>query len=468
MKMLDRWRSEYEPVIPKMLRDRTKVRFVSENRRANEEMKALFPNTFSGDVYRLEKGEKEARQMRLGVFFSGGPAAGGHNVLCGLYDAGADLIGFLGGAPGVIENVFRALKPNELAAVKNQGGFDLIGTGRAKIETKEQMESVLRHCVGHKLDGLIVVGGDDSNTNAAHLAEFFSAKKVNISVVGVPKTIDGDLRSEEVELSFGFDSACKTYSELIGNLSRDALSAKKYFHFVKLMGRSASHITQECALATQPNIVLIGEEGKGLKQIAEEIGAWAEKRRALGRGYGVILVPEGLIEFAKERSQQPLLTDPHGNLNISQIQTEKLLIEQIQQTFPGFSAQEHFFGYEGRCCFPTNFDANLAYSLGLAATLAVRDRLTGVVVGLSHLTKPPSEWIVKAAPLVPMMGMEIRKGKETPVVKKTLVDIKHKSFISFSLLKKSWELDDHYRYPGPIQFFGPSELTDSCPLTLRG
>lgn len=321
-----------------------------------------------------------------------------------------------------------------------------------------------------KLDGLVIIGGDDSNTNAAILAEYFLNEGCRTKVIGVPKTIDADLRSEEIEISFGFDSAVKTYAELIGNIARDALSSKKYYHFIKLMGRSASHITLECALLTQPNLAFIGEEKRDvIKQIADLI----EKRGALEKNYGVILLPEGLIEFMPELIQGiDVQKDPHGNIELSKIQTEKLIIELVQKElkkrgYQGkFETQEHFFGYEGRSCMPTNFDANYCYALGKLASIAVREGLTGVICAIQNLKEEVSKWKMKMIPIVGLMHLEERLGKEKPVIKKTLVDLKGKIFIQFASSRKKWELEDQYLYPGPIQFFGDEETTDSVPLTL--
>ncbi|MBI3508890.1 MAG: diphosphate--fructose-6-phosphate 1-phosphotransferase, partial [Chlamydiia bacterium] len=387
---LSQKRLHYQPRIPDILKYPERIRFVPKHLKpVLKTLQPYFPKTFSQPLHQLEVAPpKQRKPLVMGVLFSGGPAPGGHNVIWGLSALeNIRLIGFLDGPSGVIENRFREISPQEIASVRNQGGFELIGTGRTKIETSEQMEAVLRHCMAHKLDGLVIIGGDDSNTNAAHLAEYFLTKGSKISVIGVPKTIDGDLRSEEIEISFGFDTACKTYSELIGNLCRDALSAKKYTHFIKLMGRSASHIALECALATQPNLTLIGEEGNSLGEIVQEMVHLIRKRKAAGKEYGVILIPEGLIEFIPEirsligelnrlgrdvkllslssatllqsfpeKIQKQLLMDrdPHGNVQVSKIDTEEMLLSFVKQEIPELSSQSHFLGYEGRCGFPTN------------------------------------------------------------------------------------------------------------------
>lgn len=468
---LHKKRLEYKPAIPKILRDLKKVHFktVAGSRKPPENLRKLFAKTFDQPAHQLVAGEGRGQRVKIGAVFSGGQAAGGHNVIAGLVDAGATVIGFLGGPSGIVDNKWKEIK--EIGLYRNQGGFDLIGSGRTKIETAEQLAASLKTAQEHQLDGLVIIGGDDSNTNAAILAEYFLEKGCKTRVVGVPKTIDGDLRSEDIEISFGFDSACKTYAELIGNIARDTLSAKKYYHFIKLMGRSASHVALECALATHPNLCLITEEKKTLEQMASEIADLISKRYDAGKEYGVILIPEGLIE--EELAKNPHLEkDPHGNVSVSQVETEKLIVEQVKKElkkrgFKGkFNALEHFFGYEGRSCMPTNFDANYCYALGILSYLAVREGLTGVICAIQYMNKPVSEWQLKAVPIVQLMHLESRLGKEKPVIKKALVDIKGNVFVKFATARKSWEMDDQYRYPGPIQFFGDPELTDSIPLTL--
>lgn len=465
---LQKKRIEYKPKLPKLLSFENCFQKI-ETKKPEEFLEKFFPKTFHSSAYKLVKGRPNHRQLKVGVVFSGGPAAGGHNVIAAIFDAGAEVIGFLDGPSGIIEN--RSMPIKEMDAYRNQGGFDLIGSGRTKIETKEQLKSSMESCMYHKLDGLVIIGGDDSNTNAAFLAEYFLEEGCKTSVIGVPKTIDGDLRSEDIEISFGFDSACKTYAEMIGNVARDALSSKKYYHFIKVMGRSASHIALECALLTQPNLTLISEERKQLNTVIQEIADLVEKRSKKGKNYGVILIPEGLVEFLG--TDLPVERDPHGNIEISKIETEKWLIDLVQKElnkreFKGkFNAFSHFFGYEGRSCMPTNFDANYCYALGSLAYLAIREELTGMICSIQHLNQSTEHWEMKMVPLVNLIHLEIRLGKEKPVIKKALVDINGKAFLKFASLRKEWELQDHYLSPGPIQFFGDEALTDSVPITLN-
>lgn len=469
---LHKARLEYQPLFPELLRDLEKARFVKIETPPKENLKGLFPNTYNASSFQLMSGKGERQELKIGVLFSGGQAAGGHNVIAGLFDCKARLIGFLDGPSGLIENEYKEIK--NIDSYRNQGGFDLIGSGRTKIETADQLKASLQTVISHKLDGLVIIGGDDSNTNAAILAEYFLAHGSATRVVGVPKTIDGDLQSDEIEIPFGFDSACKTYSELIGNVARDVLSSKKYYHFIKLMGRSASHIALECAMATCPNLCLIGEEKMGLEKIISQIANLVERRFEAGKEYGIILVPEGLAEFVPHLAQEVKLEkDPHGNVLLSQIETEKLLIDLTQKElqkrqFKGkFNTQSHFFGYEGRACLPTNFDANYCYTLGKMAFLAVRDQLTGVICAVQRLSRSPHHWEMKAVSLVQLIHMEERLGAQKPVIKKTLVDLNGSFFVNFSRKRKDWEIEDHYRYPGPIQFFGPPNLTDSAPASLE-
>lgn len=514
-------RQQMRPTIPLALQDLSQLCLqpLEKTKSALPVLQKLFPKTFSQKACRIAKGRgKEGRMLRVGVVFSGGQAAGGHNVVAALYDGlkeihpDSQLIGFLEGPEGIVSNRAKLLSEEEIAPYRNQGGFDLLGSGRTKIETEQQLEAAWEAVRSRNLEGLVVIGGDDSNTNAAVLAEFFLSKGSSISVIGIPKTIDGDLRSEEIELSFGFDSACKTYAQIIGNIARDCLSAKKYYHFIKLMGRSASHITLECALATHPNLAFIGEERKTLSDIVQEIVDLICERSKIGKEYGVILIPEGLIEFIPEiqtliqeinqllvdhaaqqvteklsapskktflslpekmQKQLVLERDSHGNVQVSQITTEQLLMELVRKELKNrkdyqgkFNAQEHFLGYEGRACMPSVFDSNYTYTLGRMAALAIREGVTGMVASVQNLKNSIDQWQFTLLPIVQLMHMEVRKGKEKPVIRKALVDINQEPFVYFSRIRKAWSLQDAYRYPGPMQFFEEIDSTDQIPFIL--
>ncbi len=511
-----------------------------ENKKS-EEIKLHFPHlTHLADII-LKKNElKKVAPLRVGVVLSGGQAAGGHNVISGLFDALSELnnestlFGFLGGPLGIIKNSYCELTRDSLELFRNQGGFDLLGSGRDKIETQEQFASSLQCVQTLKLDGLVIIGGDDSNTNACHLAEFFLQHSCHTKVVGVPKTIDGDLQSDIIEIPFGFDTACKVYSETIGNIARDALSAKKYYYFIKLMGRSASHITLECALQVRPNLALIGEEifekKMTLAQVVAEISDLVAERAKQGKNYGVILIPEGIIEFlvdiraliselnslllsdglhskklnemktkaeklahiesllhaqakltftlCPEEIQLQLIQDrdPHGNVQVAKIETERLLQSLVEEelkkrkalgTYTGkFSAQPIFCGYEARCALPSNFDANYCYNLGRLAALLIARKKTGYMAAVTNLAKPVHSWRACGASLVQMMHCEERSGKVKVVLKKALVDLAGSPFHKFSQKRQGWRLDDSYSQSGPIQFFGPSEVVDAPPQTL--
>lgn len=529
MSRLQKLRAEYKPVVPAILQKIGSVQFEKQEATTSiadqEEIKGLFPKTFGRPIMKGKMGAERSPQSRkVGVVLSGGQAAGGHNVISGLFDAlqnlskESKLYGFLGGPSGIVENETKEITLTELAFYRNQGGFDLIGSGRTKIETDEQLAASLKTVQDLGLDGLVVIGGDDSNTNAAVLAEYFLKNGCKCSVIGVPKTIDGDLKNPHIATSFGFDTAAKTYSEMIGNIARDALSAKKYTHFIKLMGRSASHITLECALATHPNIALIGEEiaqeNKTLSQITSEIADIIQMRSEKGKNYGIVLVPEGLIEFIPEMKelisklnalaaegemtvekvqnklegeakhcfealpeeiQKQLLLDrdPHGNVQVSMIETEKLLISAVKKelkarNFSGkFATQHHFFGYEGRAGYPSNFDSHYCYALGQTAALLIDEELTGYMACVGNLHRPTTEWSLSGLPITMLMNMETRKGKQKPVIQKALVDLEGKAFGFFKQCRKEWAEEDHYRYPGPIQFFGEGDLTDSISLTMQ-
>lgn len=479
--------------------------------------------------------------LKIGVVFSGGQAPGGHNVITGLFDAlhlihpESVLIGFLNGPSGLINEQWKRLDKETVDRYRNMGGFDMIGAGRTKVETAAQFASVRTTVQTLELDGLVIIGGDDSNTNAAFLAEDFCSHQIKTCVVGVPKTIDGDLKNEWIETSFGFDTACKTYSETIGNMSRDAKSAGKYYYFVKLMGRSASHIALECALQTCPNLTLISEEierdKKSLQDISHEISDLISRRAKEGKDYGVILIPEGILEFIPECKQliqelnrlliegtpqaktlakfstnqekikfinehlsssanqcyqflpleiqlQLILDrDSHGNVQVSKIETERLFIELVKKelqnraeagSYKGkFSPQPHFCGYEGRSSFPSNFDANYCYSLGYTAALLVKGQLNGYMACVRHLSKPVDAWEIAGVLLASMMHLEVRKGKSTPVIKKALVDLEGSVFKEFAKVRGEWSVNDAYKYPGPIQFFGPAGIAETITRTLK-
>jgi diphosphate-dependent phosphofructokinase len=548
---LAKLRLNFKPVLPQLFREmkdlitaqENSIRSAatSQNRLANE-LAAVFPLTYQLPILKFALGESEPQQpLRVGVVLSGGQAAGGHNVIAGLFDALTELhsnsilIGFLNGPAGIIDNHAIEITREKLSLYRNQGGFDLIGSGRTKIETEEQFKSAEKNIRALNLDGLVIVGGDDSNTNAAFLAEVFCKNGCKTKVVGVPKTIDGDLKNEYIETSFGFDSACKTYSEIIGNILRDSLSQKKYYFFIKLMGRSASHIALECALQTHPNMTLIGEEiaekQQTLQDLVKIIADMICARAKEGKDYGAILIPEGIIEFIPECNLliaelntvlaadklhqekldhlpsnkekigyiQSLLTssstaslqmmpetvqiqllldrDPHGNVQVSKIESDRLLLEMVSielkkrrkaGDYSGkFSAQPLFLGYEGRSCLPTNFDAQYCYALGYAAAGLIAHGANGYMACIKGLTFPVEEWQALGIPLVNMMRMEQRKGKLKPVIQKALVNLQGEPFQAFAAEREDWLLADDYRYPGPIQFFGPAELTESRTDTLN-
>lgn len=517
-------RLHYQPILSQDLKKIEALEMKEAGSNAiDESIATLFPKTCRQPLVHFKVGSaKKHAPLKVGAVLSGGQAAGGHNVIIGLFDAliklnaQSQLFGFLGGPSGIIENRYRKLTAENLASFRNTGGFDLIGSGRTKIETAEQLAAALNSCRALSLDGLVIIGGDDSNTNAAILAEYFLANGCSTRVIGVPKTIDGDLKNQYIETSFGFDTACKIYSESIGNICRDALSAKKYTHFIKLMGRSASHIALECALQTHPNITLVGEEiatkKMTLKQLTEGICKTIAERANEGKNYGVLLIPEGVIEFIpeikaliqelntllsqdeknikeklskeseaaftylpKETQAQLLLDrDPHGNVQVSHIATEQLLIHtvgQMLQKWPGFKGKfapvGHFFGYEGRCGYPSNFDANYTYALGFTAAALIEHGVTGYMSVLQKLSAPPAEWEAMGIPITTMMHLEERKGKKKPVIKKALVDLEGDPFKFFAKHRERWALDDDYRFPGPIQFAGPHSLCNETTFTLK-
>lgn len=533
MNPLQKERLKFQPLLPRVLQNLQQVSFAAGQATApeeNGEIKKLFPITFGQSILTMEIGvnKRLGKPLKVGVVFSGGQAPGGHNVVAGLFDAllainhGSTLWGFIGGPDGIVKNKYTQITSELLENFRNQGGFDLLGSGRTKIETEEQLKSALKTVTDLALDGLVIIGGDDSNTNAAILAEFFLKEKCGTKVIGVPKTIDGDLKNEHVAISFGFDTACKIYSEMIGNIERDALSAKKYTHFIKIMGRSASHIALECSLKTHPNLTLIAEEigqnNTSLVQLTNHIADLIAKRSENGKNYGVIVIPEGVIEFIPEmkaliaelnqslageanpteesvmgklkpesrelisrlpkeiRAQLITERDPHGNVQVSLIETEKLLIELVERelserekkgTFKGkFSPVAHFLGYEGRSGFPSNFDCNYCYSLGYAAALLIDEGVTGYMAFVEGLRDPPDKWTIGGLPIVMLLHLEQRAGKQKPVIRKALVNMQSKSFKLFSDLRSHWALDDDYQWPGPMQFAGDVALTDSLPMSL--
>jgi len=504
-----------------------------------EEIKPLFPHTYGKPVIHFVKGTAhiDKKALRVGTILSGGQAPGGHNVIAGLYDGlkkanpGSTLFGFLGGPEGLIIGSAIEITGDIIDKYRNTGGFDMIGSGRTKIETPEHVAGVIATVKRMELDAVVIIGGDDSNTNAAVLSEYFLQHGIATRIIGVPKTIDGDLKYDMVETSFGFDTATKIYSDLIGNIARDANSAKKYWHFIKLMGRFASHITLECALRTQPNVCLIAEEvaekKMTLQQITDIIADAVVKRANRKENFGVVLIPEGVIEFIPEVKQlikelnsamaqdaeafnaletfkqqkawiaqhigaesaalfgsmpediaAEFLTDrdPHGNLQVSLIETEHLLIGLVKKrlaelkkegNYTGkFSAQAHFFGYEGRAEFPSNFDANYCYALGRTIFLLIANGLTGYLASVYNLTAPPTEWKPCAIPLTKLMDMELRSGEKKPVIKKTVIDLNGKPFKTFAAQRDRWAVETAYIFPGPVQYFGPPELCDPPSKTL--
>lgn len=502
-----------------------------------EEIKKLFPNTYGLPELRFERNPNPTTgsPINVGVILSGGQAPGGHNVICGLFDGikkihrDSRLYGFLMGPGGLVDHKYKEITADLVNEYRNTGGFDMIGSGRTKLETKEQFDKGLEILRELNISALVIIGGDDSNTNAAILAEYYKEINAGVQVIGCPKTIDGDLKNEVIEASFGFDTATKTYSEVIGNIQRDCLSAKKYWHFMKLMGRSASHIALECALQTQPNVTIISEEveekNQTLADIVNHIADIVVARQEKGCGYGTVLVPEGLIEFipamkkliaelnemlahnadefaaaADQRQyvidhldaenakiyaslpagvarQLTLDRDPHGNVQVSLIETEKLLSEMVSHRleelraegkYAGkFSTMHHFFGYEGRCAFPSNFDADYCYGLGFTASCLINAGVTGYMSSMRNLTKASVQWLPGGIPITMMMNMERRHGAMKPVIQKALVDLKGNAFRYFASKRDSWAVNDNYVYPGPVQYYGPAEVCDQPTLTLQ-
>ena len=538
-------RYQYAPKLPGILRNSVSEICVKDGAPTasvadQEKIRALFPNTYGKNEITFQKGRNASVDQKtvVGVILSGGQAPGGHNVICGLYDALKAtnpenvLIGFKGGPSGLLDNDFIVFDDEYINQYRNTGGFDIIGSGRTKLETQEQFAVVAENCKKHGVNALVIIGGDDSNTNAAVLAEYCAANNTGIQVIGCPKTIDGDLKNEDIECSFGFDTATKTYSEIIGNICRDANSAKKYWHFVKVMGRSASHVALECALQTQPNICLIGEEvaakKMSLAQITDYIADSVANRAATAGNFGVAIIPEGIVEFVPEFSmliaeinellagakadafnalptwdekyafieagltkeamavfailprtiQQQLFLerDPHGNVQVSLIESEKLFSEMVKDnlaarkaagTYNGkFAPIHHFLGYEGRCAFPSNFDADYCYALGYNAFMLIRYGYTGYLSKVSNLSKPAEEWVAGGMPITKMMNIERRHGADKPVIRKALVELDGKPFRYFEEHRAEWAVETAYVYPGAIQYYGPSEVCDQTTKTL--
>ena len=539
-------RQKYTPKLPRIFQENIQHVGLQETADAAQEkpdprIAKLLPNSSGQPALECTtvKDNGITRQLTVGVILSGGQAPGGHSVICGLHDAlrsgnkKSKIIGFIGGPSGLLERRYRDLTDEVINRYRGSGGFDMIGSGRTKLESKEQFDQVQAISQNLGLDAIVVIGGDDSNTNAALMAEYFMEQKCDTAVVGVPKTIDGDLKNPYIPISFGFDTATKTYSELIGNICRDAKSARKYWHFVKLMGRSASHIALECALQTHPNICVISEEVAArqltLRALVDELAEIIVRRGQAGANFGVALIPEGLIEFIPEigkligalnellvergeyfsslrtfeeqaefinrklsvelsyvfsslpnpiQRQLLLNRDPHGNVQVSRIDTEQLLLDMITVTLRQmpkskregvkFSAQHHFLGYEGRCAFPTNFDTDYCYALGHSAALLVTARKSGYMAAVHNISATDrGTWSAGAVPITSMMTVERRSGSDKGVIAKGLVDLKGPAFNLFTSQRQNWAIEDAYRYPGAIQYFGPAELCDAPPLTVQ-
>ena len=536
---LQKARSAYQPKLPKALQGAVKVKEGAPTQSVDnqDEIKRLFPNTYGMPLIEfVEGGEANTARMNVGVILSGGQAPGGHNVITGLYDAlkklnnDNRLYGFLMGPGGLVDHKYVEIDGGFINDYRNTGGFDMIGSGRTKLEKVDQFEKGLEIIRQLDIKAIVIIGGDDSNTNACVLAEYYAAKKYGVQVIGCPKTIDGDLKNSQIETSFGFDTATKTYSELIGNIERDCNSARKYWHFIKVMGRSASHIALECALQCQPNICLVSEEvqakDQSLNDIVENIASTVAYRAAQGNNFGVVVIPEGLIEFvpaigrliqelndllaahgadykdldkAAQREyilshlsadnkktfetlpegvarQLSLDRDPHGNVQVSLIETEKLISEMVgtklaewkkEGKYVGkFAAQHHFFGYEGRCAAPSNFDADYCYALGTSAAQLIANGKTGYMAIVKNTTAPAAEWKAGGVPITMMMNMERRNGVMKPVIRKALVELDGAPFKAFASVRDQWAKETCYVYPGPIQYWGPTEVCDQPTKTL--
>ena len=537
--LLQRERAAYQPKLPKGLQGAVKVKEGEPTQSVGdqEEIKKMFPNTYGMPLIEFVPGEEATgKQMNVGVILSGGQAPGGHNVICGIFDAVKKLnpenklYGFLMGPGGLVDHDYKELTADIIDEYRNTGGFDMIGSGRTKLEKEDQFEKGLEIIRELNIKAIVIIGGDDSNTNACVLAEYYAAKNYGVQVIGCPKTIDGDLKNDQIETSFGFDTATKVYSELIGNIERDCNSARKYWHFVKLMGRSASHIALECALQCQPNVCIISEEVEkkdmSLNQIVEQIAGVVADRASRGDNYGVVLIPEGLIEFipsigrlidelndllakhgaeykdldkdaqreyilahlSKENAetfatlpsgvarQLSLDRDPHGNVQVSLIETEKLLSDMVEAKlaewkeagkYAGkFSTLHHFFGYEGRCAAPSNFDADYCYALGVSAAQLIANGKTGYMAIVKNTTAPTDEWKAGGVPITMMMNMERRNGEMKPVIRKALVELEGAPFLKFCSKRDEWAKDTCFVYPGPIQYWGPASVCDRTTRTL--
>ena len=543
---LQKERLNYQPKLPSVLANGINKLVLKQGEKTQsvadqKEIQELFKNSYGMPTVTFETSDKEEKRpaKNIGVILSGGQAPGGHNVIAGIFDALKQanpenkLYGFLGGPSGIIDGKYIELTEDIINAYRNTGGFDIIGSGRTKLETEEQFEKALNVCKNLNVTGIVIIGGDDSNTNAALLAEWFLAKNAGIQVIGCPKTIDGDLKNEQIEVSFGFDTATKTYAELVGNIQRDANSAKKYWHFIKLMGRSASHVALEVGLQTHPNITLVSEEVEAKKmslaQVVDMITKVVVARAEKGKNFGIVLVPEGLIEFIPEvkamianlndklaelekdetyknastdaekfeiitknlepenakvfnslpamiKAQLLMDRDPHGNVQVSRIDTEKLLIAMVREKLNKLKAEgkyngkfsdlAHFFGYEGRCAFPSNFDADYCYALGFNAFALMNFGLTGYISSIRNLTAPAKDWVAGGIPLTMMMNMEKRHGEMKPVIKKALVEIDGPVFKFLQDHREEWANNEEYLFPGAIQYFGPSEVADITTRTL--
>ena len=532
-------RAAYQPKLPQALKGAVvaKEGEPTQSVADQEAIKALFPNTYGMPLIQFVEGEAvEFPAINVGVILSGGQAPGGHNVISGLFDGikklnkDSKLYGFILGPGGLVDHNYKELTAEIVDEYRNTGGFDIIGSGRTKLEKEEQFEKGYEIIKELGIKALVIIGGDDSNTNACVLAEYYAAKNYGVQVIGCPKTIDGDLKNEMIETSFGFDTACKTYAEVIGNIQRDCNSARKYWHFIKLMGRSASHIALECALQVQPNICIVSEEVEekemSLDDVVTYIAQTVADRAAAGNNFGTVLIPEGLIEFipamkrliaelndflahngeefaAVEKAEQrqyiidhltaenaaiyaslpegvarqlSLDRDPHGNVQVSLIETEKLLSEMVgnklaawkkEGKFVGkFAPQHHFFGYEGRCAAPSNFDADYCYSLGYTASMLIANGKTGYMSSVRNTTAPAAEWIAGGVPITMMMNMERRHGEMKPVIRKALVELEGAPFKELAKNRAAWAIETAYVYPGPIQYFGPSEVCDQPTKTL--